>query len=292
MLTPSADATNDAASAAASAAADITVLALDHPGAQDPAYRRRRDAIAALARRALADGGAPPVLDYTPEEHALWRLVLERLEEQQARHASRRYLECRRRLGIDVDRIPSLAALSEDLARHQGFRILAIPGLIPTRPFLAALGRRRMPCTQYIRHASRPEYTPEPDVVHEVVGHVPLFADPEFASLSERLGRAAACATDGQVALLDRLYWYTLEFGLVEEHGALKAYGAGLLSSFGELPHAFTGEVERRPFVPEDAVATPYDHTRMQPTLFVVSSFAALEASLARFLAGPTYAAA
>jgi phenylalanine-4-hydroxylase len=282
MLAPSAD-------AAAGDAADITVLALDHPGAQDPAYRRRRDAIAALARRALAAGGEPPALEYLPEEHATWRYVLERLEEPHRRHASRRYLECRGRLGIDGERIPTLRALSEQLARHQGFRIMAIPGLIPTRPFLASLGRRRMPCTQYLRHASRPEYTPEPDVVHEVVGHVPLFADPEFAALSERLGRAAAAASDAQVALLDRLYWYTLEFGLVEEEDGLKAYGAGLLSSFGELPHAFSDAVERRPFVAEEAVATPYDHTQMQPILFVVPSFAALESALERFLAGPTY---
>ena len=280
MLAPSADAT---------AAADITVLALDHPGAQDPAYRRRRDAIATLARRALAAGGEPPALEYLPEEHATWRHVLERLEELHARHASQAYLECRQRLGIQADRIPALAPLSEALARHQGFRIMAIPGLIPTRPFLSALGERRMPCTQYLRHASRPEYTPEPDVVHEVVGHVPLFADAEFAALSERLGRAAATASDGQVALLDRLYWYTLEFGLVEEDGELKAYGAGLLSSFGELPHALSATVEKRPFVAEEAVATPYDYTQMQPLLLVVPSFVALESAIESFLGSPAY---
>jgi monomeric phenylalanine-4-hydroxylase len=273
-------------------AADITVLALDHPGAQDPEYRRRRDAIAVLARRALAAGGEPPALEYLPEEHATWTQVLERLEQPHQEHASRRYLECRSRLGIETERIPALTTLSEQLARHQGFRLMAIPGLIPTRPFLASLAQRRMPCTQYIRHASRPDYTPEPDVVHEVVGHVPLFADPEFAALSEHLGRAAAVASDGQVALLDRLYWFTLEFGLVEERGELKAYGAGLLSSFGELPHAFTAEVEKRPFVAEEAVTQPYDHTQMQPTLFVASSFVALQRELERFLAGPMYRSA
>ena len=270
-------------------AADITVLALDHPGAQDPAYRRRRDTIAALARRARADGGDPPQLTYLAEEQATWRVILERLAEQHARHASRSYLECRRRLGIAGGGIPSLAGISEALARQQGFRLVPIPGLIPTRPFLAELGRRRMPCTLYIRHASRPEYTPEPDVVHEVVGHVPMFADADFAALSERLGRAAAVASDGQIALLDRLYWFTLEFGLVEEDGELRAYGAGLLSSFGELPHAFGSEVERRPFVAEQAVATPYDYTRMQPVLYVVPSMAFLRQAIEEFLDGALY---
>lgn len=271
-------------------AADIEELGLDHPGAQDPVYRRRRGEIAALARE--YEGRGLPPLAYTPEEHATWRLVAERLADVHLKHASARYLENRERLRIETDAIPDLGQLSERLAAFQGFRIRAIPGLIVSRDFLSWLGRRVMSSTQYLRHGSRPEYTPEPDVVHEVIGHVPLFADAEFAALSEEIGRAAEVSTPGQATFLDRLYWYTLEFGLVEERGGVKAYGAGLLSSFGELPHAFGGGVTWRPFVAEEVVQTPYTFSAMQDTLFVVSSFEALRDEIRALFAGRLYRSA
>jgi monomeric phenylalanine-4-hydroxylase len=273
-------------------ARDITQLALDHPGARDPAYRARRDRIARVALDARAGGHEPPVLEYTEEEDATWRTVTERLAGLHDRLASAAYLRCRARLPITTHRIPQLRDLSEALRPIQGFRLAAIPGLVDARAFLSRLGERVMPCTQYIRHASRPEYTPEPDVVHEVVGHVPLFAEAEFASLSEELGRAAARASGEQVRLLERLYWFTLEFGLVEESGGLRAYGAGLLSSFGELPHAFSDGVERRPFVVEEVVDTDYEFSRMQDRLFVIPSFAALRSEVNAFLSSPRYLAA
>jgi len=270
-------------------ARDITQLALDHPGARDPAYRARRDRIAELALDARAGGHELPALEYTEEENTTWRTVTERLADLHSRLASAAYLRCRERLPITTRRIPQLRDLSEALRPIQGFRLAAIPGLVEARLFLARLGERVMPCTQYIRHASRPEYTPEPDVVHEVVGHVPLFADAEFASLSETLGRAAARASGEQVQLLERLYWFTLEFGLVEESGGLKAYGAGLLSSFGELPHAFSDEVDRRPFDVEVVVDTAYDFCRMQDRLFVVPSFEVLRRDVEAFLRSGRY---
>jgi phenylalanine-4-hydroxylase len=141
-----------------------------------------------------------------------------------------------------------------------------------------------MYCTQDIRHSSRPEYTPEPDVVHEVIGHVPMFADPDFVQLSLLIGRAAAEADDRQITILDRLYWYTLEFGLIEERQGTRAYGAGLLSSFGELSHAFSSEVEHRLFDMQEVASTPYNYSDMQPLLFVVPSFAFLCGEVAGLL--------
>ena len=271
------------------AARDITLLPLDHPGARDPAYRTRRDRIAAVALDARARGEELPRLEYSEEEDATWRTVTERLADLHARFASEAYRRCRERLPITTRRIPQLRDLSEALRPFQGFRLAAIPGLVDARTFLSRLGERVMPCTQYIRHASRPEYTPEPDVVHEVVGHVPLFAEAEFASLSEALGRAAARASGEQVRLLERLYWFTLEFGLVEESGGCRAYGAGLLSSFGELPHAFSDDVERRPFDVEEVVDTAYEFSRMQDRLFVVPSFAVLRREVEAFLRSTRY---
>lgn len=269
---------------------DIVELGIDHPGANDPDYRRRRDEIAALARS--QDGWGVPLLTYTDAEHATWRTVCARLRDLHQRHASARYLHGRRALGIDDTRIPQLADLSRQLEQLHGFRIRAIEGLIDSRRFLGALGERVMSSTQYLRHPSRPEYTPEPDVVHEVIGHLPLFVDPEFAAMSVRLGRAATLATDGQMVLLDRLYWYTLEFGMIEENGEPRAYGAGLLSSFGELTHAYGPDVERVPFDAGRAITTAYHFSAMQDLLFVVPSFRVLDEAVQELLESRTWRSA
>lgn len=268
------------------AVTDISELGVDHPGATDPVYRERRNGIAAVARAARERDAGMPVLDYREEEHATWRTVAERLAPLHEAHACRAYREARRRLPIPSHRLPDLRVLGDRLEREQGFRLAPIEGLVDSRTFIGRLARRTVSCTLYIRHPSRPEYTPEPDVVHEVLGHVPLFADASFADLSGAIGRAALRASDDELARIERLYWYTLEFGLIEEAGGLRAYGAGLLSSSGELAHAFGDEVERRPFRLDEVLATPYDFARMQPVLFVIPSFAALAREVEEWLRG------
>jgi phenylalanine-4-hydroxylase len=131
--------------------------------------------------------------------------------------------------------------------------------------------------TQYIRHHSRPEYTPEPDIVHEAIGHIPMFTNPNFADYSQFIGHGARIATDEQIEELGRLYWFTVEFGLVEDKGDVKAYGAGLLSSFGELEHAFSDKVERRPFDLEQVIKHDFTYSDMQPVLYVIPSYAELK---------------
>jgi phenylalanine-4-hydroxylase len=256
-------------------AKDIAILDLDHPGAKDPEYRKRRNRIAELAKYHREHGGIP-VIDYTDEEHEVWRLVNARLSVLHEQHASRIYLESKDKLKVPVDYIPQLLELSNKLKKHHGFNLEAIEGLVDSRSFMGKLADRVMWCTQYIRHSSRPEYTPEPDIVHEVIGHVPTFVDRDFVELSELIGKAALAATDEQLARLERVYWYTIEFGLIEEHGAVKAYGAGLLSSFGELSAAFSGNIPWKPFVMEEVLNTPYDYSHMQPHFFIVPSFAHL----------------
>jgi monomeric phenylalanine-4-hydroxylase len=255
---------------------DITVLDLDHPGARDPVYRARRDFLAALAVHHRRNGLEAPDVTYTDEENATWCAVTDRLNPLHEKYACRIHVDARHRLGIPDDHIPQLRELSERLQRFHGFRLRAIEGLIEPKIFLGGLADHIMFCTQYIRHHSRPEYTPEPDIVHEVIGHVPMFADPDFVKLSLLIGKAAVAADDRQITFLDRLYWYTLEFGLIEEAQGIRAYGAGLLSSFGELSHAFTPPVEHRAFDMEEVVSSPYDYSDMQPVLFVVPSFAYL----------------
>ena len=255
---------------------DINQLELDHPGASDEEYRTRRDYIASLAKRFRETGEITDV-DYTEEEQGVWRHVAGRLEELQQKYASPFYLRAKKDLGISNDRIPQLTEMNRRLKELSNFRLAPIEGLVETRGFLSWLSYRTMLCTQYIRHHSRPEYTPEPDIVHEAIGHIPMFTNPNFADFSQFIGHGARIATDKQIEELGRLYWFTVEFGLVEHEGDIKAYGAGLLSSYGELEHAFSDEVERRPFHLEQVISHDYTYSDMQPVLYVIPSYAELK---------------
>ena len=262
----------------------ITVLDLDHPGAKDPEYRKRRDSIAQLTQRARVKGEPPPVLEYTEEEHSVWRIICARLGPLHEQHANRIYLEAKKALQIPEDHIPQLRELSDRLASYHGFRLGAVEGLVDSRSFLSQFAQKVMWCTQYIRHSSRPEYTPEPDIIHEVIGHAPAFTDKDLCDLSELIGRAARVANEEQLEQLERIYWFTIEFGLIEEAGEVKAYGAGLLGSFGELQNVYSGDVEWKPFVLEEVVNATYNHTEMQSKLYVVPSFAFLREEIERYL--------
>jgi monomeric phenylalanine-4-hydroxylase len=262
---------------------DIEELHLDHPGANDQEYRTRRDHIASLAKKFRETGEITDV-DYTEEEQGIWRHVASKLEELHQKHASPFYLRAKKDLGITNDRIPQLSAMSRRLTETTGFRLAPIEGLVDTRAFLSWLSYRVMLSTQYIRHTSRPDYTPEPDIVHEIIGHQPMFTNPAFADYSQFVGHGARRATDKQIEELGRLYWFTVEFGLVEHEGEVKAYGAGLLSSYGELVHAFSDEVERRPFDLEEVINHDYTYSHMQPVLYVIPSYQELKEQTRKYI--------
>ncbi len=152
-----------------------------------------------------------------------------------------------------------------------------VAGLVTAKAFLGQLGHETFLSTQYMRHHSVPLYTPEPDIVHELIGHAATFADETFVSLNRAFGEAALRAQHDAPAIerIGRLYWYTLEFGVVREAGRVRVYGAGLLSSFGEL-RRFEREEELHGWIIDEIVATPYDPTRYQETLFVAPSFDAM----------------
>ena len=265
--------------------AEINQLALDHPGASDTAYRTRRDHIASLSKRFREDPEHRIIdVEYTPEEQKVWQIVATKLEEIQAKRASAFYLEAKRKLGISTIRIPQLSEMNKRLGELTGFRLAPIEGLVETRGFLSWLAYRTMLCTQYIRHTSRPEYTPEPDIVHEAIGHIPNFTNPDFADFSQFIGHGARIATDEQLEELGRLYWFTVEFGLVQEGDGIKAFGAGLLSSFGELENAFTDNVERRKFDLKEVINQDYDYSDMQPILYVVPSYAYLKETTRKYI--------
>ncbi len=175
-------------------------------------------------------------------------------------------------MGYRRDRIPQLAEVSGFLTERTGFRLHPVSGLVSAREFLGALSRRTFCSTQYIRHHSQPLYTPEPDIVHELMGHAPMLGIPEFADLSRKIGEGSLKASDEQVQQLATLYWFTIEYGVLDEGDGLRAYGAGLLSSFGELEHALSGAVEIRRFDPWQAKDTAYPITTYQPLLWSVRS--------------------
>jgi len=217
------------------------LISEDHPGFKDEAYKQRRNTI---VRNAMGHShGKPiPIVDYTEEEHETWRKVYNKLESLHQQHACEDYLRAKQRFNrqgaMTRDRIPQLADVSELLHASTGFQIRPVAGLLTARDFLNSLAFRIFWSTQYIRHHSNPFYTPEPDVCHELLGHVPLFAHPDFAEFSQTIGLASLGATDEQIDRLATLYWFTVEFGLLETTTGYKAYGAGVLSSFGELEWA------------------------------------------------------
>jgi phenylalanine-4-hydroxylase len=258
-------------------------LSADHPGFSDAAYRRRRDAIAAAAA-AYRPGAAIPEVHYTPEEDALWQLVSAELAEKHREYACAEYLAAARRLDLPSERVPQLREVSDRIDALSGFRIEPVAGLVSTRQFYGSLGDRRFLATQYIRHHSVPFYTPEPDVVHELIGHAVSLANPDFALLNRRFGEVACTLPDDAMQPLIRAYWYSLEFGVIRDGGALKVYGAGLLSSFGECGR-FETAAELVPFDLDVMADTPFDPTDYQRTVFVAPSFEAMKHALLDWLA-------
>jgi phenylalanine-4-hydroxylase len=262
--------------------AHLVVLDRDHPGFRDPAYRARRDAIARFAA-AHQSGQPPPHVDHTVEEGQVWTTALRALAPLHARYACRSYLAAWRRVGLSPERLPQLAEISERLTSATRFRYAPVAGLVTPREFMENLGDRIFLATQYMRHPSTPLYTPEPDLIHEIVGHGPSLCDDRYARINELFGHATRVADDASIDRLIRAYWYCIEFGVARDGDALKAVGAGLLSSFGELGR-FERESKLVPLDLDVVARTPFDPTQYQATLFVASSEEALLSTLEEWL--------
>jgi phenylalanine-4-hydroxylase len=259
-------------------------LGKDHPGFSDPAYRERRNQIAATAM-AWVPGEPIPHVDYTAAEHEIWRLVSHDLHGKHLTYACREFLDGKQRLGLPVDRIPQLDEVTATLRPLSGFAYLCAPGLVGLREFYGALAERRFYSTQYVRHPAQPLYTPEPDVIHEVIGHGNLLASPRFAELKRLAGAAVRRAeTDAAIQLIADVFWFSMEFGVVYEDGELKAYGAGILSSCGEIEEF--RDVEIRPLDIAEMGSIEYDITRYQPVLYAARSLGEIEDVVGGFFAG------
>jgi phenylalanine-4-hydroxylase len=263
---------------------DVTELELEpgHPGLGDEGYVQRRKELFALCRRHRLERLGPPIIQYTAEETRIWREVSPKLDALHQKHASQLYLKAKRDLAIKQEEIPQLRHLSDRLRRETQMHLVPAEGALPYRTFYQYIADRGFPVTQFIRHGSHPEFTPEPDMIHDCLGHVPPLMNRDYAELLTLIGKAVAATDRGeQVLSLKRFSWFSIEFGLVEEAGEVKVFGAGILSSTGEIPYSlFAPEVIRRPFVTDVVINTDYDPSRMQNNLFIAPSLPFLRREL------------
>ena len=214
---------------------------------------------------------------YSDEQHQVWATLYSRRMPALRETASRVFLEGAEAIGLDQRRLPELASLNRRLVARTGWSAVPVDGFLPAGEFFGCLARRLFPTTVTIRSADRLDYVPEPDIFHDVFGHVPLHADPVFADFLQRFGELAArAATPGETERMARLFWFTVEFGLIREDGAVKVYGSGLISSHADAANALGPDCERRPFILEDVLDQTFRIDELQPVLFVVEDFAQL----------------
>ena len=274
-------------------------LESDHPGFKDPVYRARRLELSMNAKN-YRHGHSIPRIDYTQQEIDTWGQVYERLMPLVNKYGCAEHVRLlpllQENVGYAANNIPQLGEISDFLKECTGFTIRPVAGLLSARNFLYGLAFRTFFSTQYLRHHSKPLYTPEPDLVHELMGHAPLFADQSFADFSQEIGLAAIGATDEQITKLARCYWFTVEFGLCLDADGVtrKAFGAGLLSSFGELEYAMGlgrgnggGAGPDKPQVvdwdPFAAGEQDYPITTYQPLYYQAKSFTDAKTSMQQF---------
>jgi len=237
---------------------------------------------------------------YSPEEHALYRRLFERQAKLVPQYACAEWTAAI--AGLDTaGGVPDFRKTSVKMRNATGWEIVAVPGLIPDDAFFTHLANRRFPVTVWLRRPEEFDYIVEPDVFHDFFGHVPLLFDPVYADHLHEYGKGGLKAMQlNAVPMLARLYWYTIEFGLIKAGSQVRAYGAGLLSSGGELAYCVVDpKPRRRPFELERMLRTEYRIDRYQDTYFVIDSFAQLMRETepdftpiyARLRALPTFAA-
>jgi phenylalanine-4-hydroxylase len=218
---------------------------------------------------------------YTAEDHEVWGILYRKRMQELGRTGSRVFLDGARAIGLGEDRVPDLEEVNARLERLTGWRAVPVTGFIPAREFFQCLAERRFPTTVTVRPKEQLDYLPEPDIFHDVFGHVPLHADPVFADFLQGFGAVAAQArSEDELTRMARLFWFTVEFGLCREGGEIKVYGSGLISSAGDAANALGPACERRPFSLDAVCAQPFEIDRFQDVLFVADSFDQLFAAV------------
>lgn len=212
---------------------------------------------------------------YTDEDHEVWRVMFEKRMKQLETDASNVFLDGMRAINLKPERVPPLTDVNSRLDPLTGWSSHGVPGYLPPKAFFAFLAHRKFPTTISVRPMDSLDYLPEPDIIHDVFGHVPLHADPVFADFLQTYGKAALHTnSEEHTERLARLFWFTVEFGLIHEDGRLKLYGSGLISSEGEGHHALESDkVDRRSFDLDRVCDTTFEIDHYQPILYVLDSF-------------------
>ena len=211
---------------------------------------------------------------YTPEDHQVWSLLFERRMEELEKTVSKAYLVGADRIALTAESVPDLREINHKLEPITGWQTLPVNGFIPKGPFFDCLSKRLFPTTTIVRTMEQLEYLPEPDIFHDVFGHVPMHANKDFAEFLAAFGRLAATFDDPVCAeAFARLFWFTVEFGLILEDGEVRIYGSGLISSSGDAANALGPQCTRRPFVLDEVIEQSFEIDRFQDVLFVIESF-------------------
>ncbi|MDZ4700151.1 MAG: phenylalanine 4-monooxygenase [Rhodothermales bacterium] len=219
----------------------------------------------------IGDAIAPP--EYSAIDRETWRLLFNRQMELLPGRAGEAYLQGVRLMGMSPETIPALRDLSAALEAATNWRVARIPGLLHEKDFFDLLANRVFPSTDYIRGRHEIDYTPAPDCFHDMFGHMPMLTEPAFADFYQLFGRAALNARGADRPMLERLHWFTVEFGLIKQAEGLRIFGAGILSSKDEVVHALSNQVDVRPFSTDAITSQDYDVWHLQPILYVLDSF-------------------
>jgi phenylalanine-4-hydroxylase len=211
---------------------------------------------------------------HTADEHATWHELVSRRMPQLREHACQEYLDGAEQIGLREDAIPNLAAISQRLRPRTGWNSTPVSGFLPPDVFFEMLAARHFPTTTWLRKREDMEYTPEPDIFHDVFGHVPMHAHPVFADFLQHYGKVCAGLTDKDaLERMGRLFWFTVEFGVIRQNGKCKLYGSGLISSHGESNYVISGGPEIRDFRLDDVLDTVVKVDEMQKVLYAIESF-------------------
>ena len=215
--------------------------------------------------------------DYPDSDQENWQFLYDRQMKYLPNRACNEYMEGTEKLKLTSDKIPYLKELSHVFDKTTGWRVARVPGLIHEQNFFEMLRRRVFPSTDYIRGNEELDYTPAPDLFHDIFGHMPLLTNKNFASFYQKFGEAALNAKGSDRTKLETFHWFTVEFGLIKNKEGMRIYGAGILSSLQEVQHALSDKVEVINFDPERIVKQEYDVWHLQPILFAIESFKQLE---------------
>ena len=223
--------------------------------------------------------GPPPVGDeieypgYSDTDNEIWRILVNRQLGLLPGRAGDVFMSGVEMLGLRSERIPALRDLSHVLEESTGWRVARIPGLLHEKDFFGLLSQRIFPSTDYIRGREEIDYTPAPDLFHDIFGHMPMLTQPHFADFYQHFGEAALHAEGADRPRLERFHWFTVEFGLIRQEEGIRIFGAGILSSKNEVTHALSDAVTVKEFNPSDIVEQDYDVWHLQDVLFVLDSF-------------------